>query len=423
MLKITFGGACQEVGRSSILVDAGDKILLDHGVKLSPHGTEYPLPIETNLDAVVISHAHMDHSGNLPHLFQKSNPLTFMTPPTLDLAKILWFDTLKIAQLEAIDAKFSKLEIARTQKYTFPLTYRKRFDITDNASLEFFDAGHIAGSAITKLDLRAGKKTVVYTGDFRADDTRMHFGADIRKIKSCDVLITESTYGNREHPDRKQTEKRFVQEVQDTIDRGGTALVSSFAVGRSAEMIDILHEYKLNADIYLDGMCQKAARVYLQYPQYMKNSKFLAKSLKKIHWVKNLAMRKKALKTPSVIVTTSGMLQGGPVHFYLPNIYNDENSKLFLTGFQVDETPGRILLDTGKISIDGIVVQPKMRYERFDFSSHAGQKELLDMARKTNPQKILCVHGDPETLKTFVSVLKKEGFDAAAPKLGEEVRL
>src|SRR3989338_9292002 len=87
VLKITFGGAAQEVGRSSILVDAGDTILLDHGVKLTPHGTEYPLPIDTNIDAVVISHAHMDHSGNLPHLFLKGSPLTYMTPPTLDLAK------------------------------------------------------------------------------------------------------------------------------------------------------------------------------------------------------------------------------------------------------------------------------------------------------------------------------------------------
>ena len=422
-MKIKFGGAAQEVGRSSILVDAGDKVLLDHGVKLTPHGTEYPLPIDTNIDAVVISHAHMDHSGNLPHLFLKGSPLTYMTPPTLDLAKILWFDTLKIAQLEAIDAKFTKQEIARTQKYTFPLTYKKHFQITDRSSLEFYDAGHIAGSAVTKLDVQNGRRTVVYTGDFRTDETRMHYGADIKKIKSCDVLITESTYGNRDHPDRKQTEKHFVEGVQDTIDRGGTALISTFAVGRSAEMIDILNEYKMNADIYLDGMCQKAARVYLQYPHYLKNSKFLQKSLKKALWIKSLAMRKKALKTPSVIVTTSGMLQGGPVHFYLPNIYNDENSKLFLTGYQVDETPGRILLDTGKISIDGIIVHPKMRYERFDFSGHAGQRELLEMARRTNPQKILCVHGDPETLKAFVAVLKQEGFDATAPQLGEEIRL
>jgi len=108
MVKISFLGASQEVGRSAFLVDDGDKILLDYGVKLTPHGTEYPMPVKTNLNAVIISHAHLDHSGNLPHLFQEHECLAYMTPPTLDIAKILWFDTLKIAEMEAMDATFDK---------------------------------------------------------------------------------------------------------------------------------------------------------------------------------------------------------------------------------------------------------------------------------------------------------------------------
>ena len=108
MVKITFKGAAQEVGRSAFLVDDGDKILLDYGVKLTPGGLEYPLPVKVNLNAAIISHAHLDHTGNLPHLFQETHCLTYMTPPTLGIAKILWFDTLKIAGLEGMDAKFYK---------------------------------------------------------------------------------------------------------------------------------------------------------------------------------------------------------------------------------------------------------------------------------------------------------------------------
>src|SRR3989338_2389846 len=316
MVKITFKGASQEVGRSAFLVDDGDKILLDYGVKLTPHGLEYPLPVKTNLDASVVSHAHLDHTGNLPHLFQETNCLTYMTPPTLDIARILWFDTLKIAGLEGMDANFSKDEIAKTEKFTFPIGYRKHMDITDHSSIVFHDAGHIVGSALTELRMR--NSAVVYTGDFRYLETRLHAPAQFERIKECDIMITYSTYGDRDHPDRKETEKQFVASVQEAIDRGGHVLLPSFAVGRSQEIIDVLNEYKVEAPIYFDGMGQKVARIYLSNPAFLPKPQFLKKSLDRLNWVRNVKMRKQALKQPSIIVCTSGMLQGGSVYAYLP---------------------------------------------------------------------------------------------------------
>lgn len=419
MVKIEFLGAASEVGRSGFVVDVGDKILLDYGVKLTPKGTEYPLPVKSNLIATVISHAHLDHTGHLPFLFTQAHNQCYMTQPTLDLAKMLWFDTLKIAGLEAMDAGFSKEEIHSVEKFTFAVPYNRKIKLSESTTLEFSDAGHIAGSAISKITSKRDE-TIVYTGDIRLDDTRLQTGAVLPK-GNCDVLITESTYGDREHPKRAETEKKFVESVQDTIDAGGTALVTSFAVGRSAEMIDILNEYNINADIYLDGMCQKAARIYLNYPKYIRNPVFLKKSLDRAHWVKNMSMRKAALKKPSVIVTTSGMLQGGPVYAYLPEIYKDENSKVFLTGYQVEETPGRILLETGKINLNGIVVKPRLKVEKYDFSSHAGKTELYEIIRKMNPQKVVCVHGDAEVTKKFAKGIKAEGFDAVVPHLGDEI--
>lgn len=420
-VKISFLGAAQEVGRSAFLVDCGDKILLDYGVKLTPKGIEYPLPFKEKLDAAIISHAHLDHSGNLPHLFTTGKFLSYMTNPTLELAKILWHDTLNIAGMEGTDAKFSRQEIVRTERFTFAVNYNRPITISDSVSLEFFDAGHILGSAITKLDI--GGKTVVYSGDFKDEETRLHSGAAISKIKKCDCLIMESTYGDRDHPPRKELEKKFVDDVQDVLDRGGHALVTAFAVGRSQEIIDVLHEYGIEADVYIDGMSQKAAKVYLNNPNFLKKPKFLKKALDNAKWIKNVRMRKQALSKPSVIVTTSGMLQGGPVYFYLPELCNDKNSKLFLTGYQVEDTPGRILMETGKINLNGIVTDLKMEYEKYDFSAHAGRRELLSLARKLGPEKIVLVHGDEKVAKKLKGDLREEGFDVRTPALGEEMSL
>ncbi len=422
MVKITFKGASQEVGRSAFLVDDGDKILLDYGVKLTPHGLEYPLPIDTNLNAAIISHAHLDHTGNLPHLFRETDCLVYMTPPTLGIAKILWFDTLKIAGLEGMDANFTRDEIGNTEKFTFPIRYGKHMDITDRTSMVFHDAGHIVGSALTELRMR--DKTLVYTGDFRYAETRLHNPAQFEKIKECDYLITESTYGDRDHPDRKETEKKFVESVQETIDRGGHALLPSFAVGRSQEIIDVLNEYHIEAPIYYDGMGQRVARIYLENPSYLKNPKFLAKALQKVNWVKNVKMRKHALKEPSIIVCTSGMMQGGSVYAYLPEIYNDASSKIMLTGYQVDETPGRILLETGKLNLEGLNVTVKAGVERYDFSAHAGKDELFRAIKKLNPEKVICVHGDKEVTRKFAKSIKQDaGIEAIVPELGKEIEL
>ncbi|HIH09613.1 MAG TPA: MBL fold metallo-hydrolase [Candidatus Diapherotrites archaeon] len=421
MVKITFKGASQEVGRSAFLLDDGDKILLDYGVKLTPNGIEYPLPIKTNLNAAIISHAHLDHSGNLPHLFEETNCLSYMTPPTLDIAKILWFDTLKIAGLEGMDAKFSKESIAKAEKFTFPIGYDKHMDITESSSVVFRNAGHIVGSAITELHMP--NSSIVYTGDFRYTETRLHGPAQLEKIRDCDVLITECTYGDRDHPDRKETEKRFVESVQETIDRGGKVLLPAFAVGRSQEILDVLNEYKVNAPVFFDGMGQKVAEIYLKNPSYLKNPKMLAKALQRVNWVRNAKLRKQAQKEPCIIVCTSGMMQGGSVYAYLPQIYNDKSSKIILSGFQVDETPGKILMETGKLDIDGVNVTVKAGIERYDFSAHAGREELLRAINKLSPQKVVCVHGDAEVTKKFAKAVKDEGYIAIIPELGKEMEL
>lgn len=414
-------GACREVGRSSFLIDCGEKILLDRGLKISQNAVENPLPVKTNLDAVVISHAHLDHSGHLPHLFVDSNILSYMTPPTLDVARMLWFDSLKIAGLEGMVPDFSEDEIARTEKYAFPVIYKRKIDITKNASLEFFDAGHILGSALTKISLK--QKTLLYTGDFRVDETKLLKGADLN-VGKADYVIIESTYGDRNHPDRKVSEKLFVEEIQKTIDNGGWCVVAAFAVGRSQEILEILTESKIECPIFLDGMGQHAARIALAYPQYLKDPNSLKKALSRVELVKNPAGRKKFFKQPSIVITTAGMLNGGPVLHYIKKLYNDKKSKVFLTGYQVKDTPGRTLLESKTMDIDGQNYAVDMAVEKFDFSAHASQNEMMHSLKKWSPEKIVLVHGDPEVMGVFRKKIETDlGIETVIPNLSEKIKL
>lgn len=414
-------GGAQEVGRSSFLVDSGEKIVLDRGVKLLPARMEYPLPVKSHLDAVVISHAHLDHTGHLPHLFLQTNTPTFLTPPTLDISKILWFDTLKIAGLEAMQPEFTEEEIGKTEQFSFPVDYKRKIDITRNVSLEFFDAGHISGSAMTKLFFP--EKVVLYTGDYKLEETRLHAGADLH-VGRVDTAIIESTYGDREQVLRKETEKIFVEKVLEVIANGGHCIVPAFAVGRSQEIISVLFEHKVHAPIYLDGMGQKASRVMLSYPKYVKNPRLLSKALGQSKWVKNKGIRKKALKEPSIVVATAGMMQGGPVLNYISNLYRDSKSAVLLTGFQVENSPGRILLETGKIQLDGKTVDVKMQVQKFDFSGHASQSELLKSLKKWSPEKVLLVHGDRQVLPVLKGEIESGlGIEAVIPSIGKEIVL
>ncbi len=423
MSKISFTalGGCNEVGRSSFLIDFGEKILLDRGIKLSPQGSEYPLPVETNLDAVIISHAHLDHSGALPDLFVNSNILSYMTFPTLEISKILWFDTLKIAGLESESISFSKEDIEEATKFTFPVGYKRVLHITKNCSMQFFDAGHILGSAMPLLSM--GEKSFLYTGDFKVEETRLFKGADLN-VGKVDFLAIESTYGDRNHPPRKECEKLLVEEVKETLDGGGTALLPAFAVGRSQEILDVLYEHKIDAPVYLDGMGQKVSRVTMKFPQFLKNPRFLKKALQKTEWIKNNADRKRALKQPSAIVTTAGMLQGGPALNYLKKLYKDEKSNVFLTGFQVEGTPGRILIETKKIYIDGKWYEVKGKVEKFDFSAHASQQEMLKAISKWQPAQILLVHGDKDIIQIFKNRIEEDtGIEVTVPEAGKKITL
>ncbi|MFA5763309.1 MAG: MBL fold metallo-hydrolase [archaeon] len=421
MYSLTGLGACEEVGRSAFVLDFGQKFLLDFGLKLSPTGIEYPLEIKENIRAAIISHAHLDHSGYLPYFYTKSETLSFMTKSTLEIADILWQDSIKIAEFEGLAPQYSKTDIERTHKHNFIMPYKKEMHLDNQTSLEFFDAGHILGSALTKINY--GEKSFLYTGDFKVEETQLHIGADMN-VGKIDYVLIESTYGDREHPNRKDVEKRLCESVQSTVDNGGWAIIPAFAVGRSQELVDILTGYGIQADIWLDGMGKKVANLYLDNSDLIKNPKKLKQGMTQVKWVKGQGDRKKILKSPCVIITTSGMMKGGPVVGYAQQLMNDPRTKIHLSGYQAIQTPGRMLQDEGKLPYgkEEAPIKVNCKYEKYDLSAHPGQEEMIGALKKWSPKKIFIVHGDKDVMPVFKKTIEERlGIETIIPKLGKKI--
>ncbi len=423
MIKIKALGAAHEVGRSGFHINfENTDILLDYGVKIAEDSMEYPIVPEGIVKHMILSHSHLDHCGMIPALFQKSRPTVYLTAPSLDIADILWEDSLKIARLEGTMLPFSKENIQDVFGHMNIVNYKQNIQIADNVSFEMFDAGHIIGSAITKLQF--GKKSLIYTGDFKLEESSLHQGADI-DIDSPNYLMIESTYGDRDHPKRKDVEKEFIENVKLTLDKGGSVLLPAFAVGRSQELIEILDKAAIkDVPIFLDGMGQKVAQIYMKYPGFIKESFKLKQALNNVHYVTSQEDRKKAVQKQSIIVTTAGMLEGGPVMFYLQKKKNDVKSNVFLTGFQMPGTNGDLLQTQKKVDVDGTLIDIKMPVKKFDFSAHIGKADLLRSINQWNPEKVICIHGDGKVVDDFAKTIKQDtGIDAQAPKLGDIIKL
>jgi putative mRNA 3-end processing factor len=416
MILKCFGGA-QEVGRSSIMLKDDKTLMLDYGVKLN-NKVEYPVGMP-NIDAFILSHAHIDHSGAAPTLYNEMMVPAFGTEPTLELSELLLNDSLKIAKKEHISPKFHKRQIQTLMNRYTSLDYHSPTDF-GNFGIEFFDAGHICGSAVTLIERKnaTANKRIVYTGDFKIEPQYMHKGAEIVK---ADVLIMESTYATREHPDRSQMLKELIEKIKETLENNGNVLLPVFAVGRSQELLIMLYKNNLTQHTYIDGMARKATSITLRHQKFIDNAKTLEDAYDDVNVIGHNAERGEALNVPSIIMTTAGMLSGGPVLDYITRLR--KNSQILLTGYQVEGSNGRMLLDTGYVVIDEEHIKINAQVTHYDLSAHAGMKDLHEYVQKSEPSKVICVHGDEKNTIALAESLKLEGFDAIAPKIGENVKI
>lgn len=417
MVQLVFNGALSTVGCSSVLVDTGsERILMDHGTKIQEIPPLFPIPVKGKIDAILLTHSHLDHSGAVPIFHAQKNGCKIYTPNvTRQLAELLWLDSIKISREEKVELPFDKKDVRETLNNFVPTNFRAPFKVR-RTKATLFDAGHIPGSTMPFLD--TGKKKILYTGDYKTTDTRLMKGADTN-LPKVDVLITESTYCDREHPDRKSQEKELVEIVHSTLANDGITLISGFAVGRIDELLLILDSYGIDYPLYIDGMAKKAITMINQNRHLLRDPKSLDRALQKAEYVKDESMRKRIIKQPGVILSTSGMLSGGPIVGYIKKLFDRQNCSLVLSGFQVEGTPGKTLLETGKFINEDTDVEIEMFVKRLDFSSHLGRNDLFGFIDKMNPEKIFCVHGDHT--EEFALELKERGYDAIAPVANNRV--
>ncbi|MCL4389551.1 MBL fold metallo-hydrolase [Candidatus Marsarchaeota archaeon] len=417
MMELRFFGGAQEVGRSAIMLKDDRNIMLDFGIKID-HKTEYPINIP-KLDALVVSHAHLDHSGFSPAIYNESSIPTFGTLPTLSLSKLLLEDALNIARKQHAKPRFHKRQImAYASKYV-SLDYKSTAHF-GNYDITMYDAGHISGSAITLVEKahEHGNRRIVYTGDFKLKGQVQHNGATI--VKS-DVLITESTYASKVHPDRDGVIKSLLAGINEVLDNGGNALLPVFAVGRSQEILSVLQQNGLAPSTFVDGMAREATSIVLNYPKFISSPKILSEAMRESRFIRDQSERREALSGPSIIVTTAGMLNGGPVLNYITKL--NKNSKIFLTGYQVEGTNGRLLMDHGYINLDGEKTRITAPVGFYDLSAHADVDDIMKYVHQSAPNKVVCVHGSRENAEALSESLRGEGFDAIAPKVGDSVKI
>jgi putative mRNA 3-end processing factor len=405
-------GASREVGRSAFMLHTDKNIMIDYGIKIFDQSglPKFPLESSSPPDLAILSHAHLDHSGCIPALYQGKKINWYATPPTKDICEVLWLDSMKIMG-DGLPYRLGHLN--KALKHWNPLLYRKPIQ-TGETRIELFDAGHISGAAM--IDIEYKGKSVFYTGDFKCEETMLHKGA--KYIDAVDILMIESTYAEKEHPPRKEVEQMLMEEIYDTIESGGNALMPSFALGRTQELITTIRNYDDNIPVYVDGMGKEITRIYQQYPSYIKDAEKFKKAVRSVNMVAGIPDKKAATREPSVIITSSGMMNGGPVLNYLFNL--NSNSKVIMTGYCVEGTNGDTLLKHGFITQDGEQLQVDLPVEYLDFSAHAGRTELLNFIKNASPEKVVLIHGDNTT--DFAKELKEEhGYDAIAPLPGERV--
>ncbi|PSQ35772.1 beta-CASP ribonuclease aCPSF1 [Halobacteriales archaeon SW_10_66_29] len=426
-VRITTLGCCREVGRASFIISTPEtRVLVDCGDK---PGAEDEVPYlqvpealgsgANSLDAVVLTHAHLDHSALIPLLFKYGydGPI-YTTEPTRDLMGLLTLDYLDVAAKEGRTPPYESEMVREAIKHTVPLEYGDVTDIAPDIKLTLHNAGHILGSAIAHFHIGDGLYNVAFSGDIHYDDTRLFNGA-VNEFPRVETLVLESTYGGRNdyQTDQEDSERKLKHTLRNTLERGGKVLVPAFAVGRSQEIMLVLEEAMREGEIpevpvHLDGMIWEATAIHTTYPEYLRDdlrerifhddeNPFLSEQFNHIDGGEE-ERQEVADGGPCIILSTSGMMEGGPILSWLELIADANDSTLVFVGYQAQGTLGRRIqngrrdlpLGNGPRSSS---VTLEMNVETVDgFSGHADRQGLENFVRTMNPrpEKVLCVHGD-----------------------------
>ncbi len=454
-VRYTLLGGGREVGRSCHLLQTPEsKIMVDCGVNVASEDRAFPhlevpeLRLQ-ELDAVILSHAHLDHCGFVPYLFKYGfeGPV-YCTPATRDLAVLLQLDYVDIAEREDKPMPYTKRDISTFLSHCIPLDYGDVTDISPDIRVTLHNAGHILGASILHFHIGEGLYNVVYTGDIKFDRTRL-FSPATYSFPRAETMIIDSTYGGAEdiQPYRVNAEKEFLRTVTETIKRGGKLVVPAFAVGRAQEIMVLLEDSKRDATldgvpVYLDGMILEATAIHTAYPEYLSpelrerifkadENPFLSDMFMKVSGPDQRAQVIDG--EPAVIISTAGMMSGGPVLEYFKNLAPDPRNTLVFVGYQCEGSLGRriqkgwreVPLRGEKGRVEEVKVNMEIKTIE-GFSGHSDRAQLLNYVRRLlpKPDRILSVHGDETKCMDLASALHKLfRLETRAPLNLETVRL
>ncbi len=456
-LRITALGGVQEVGRSAFLLQTRESnVLLDCGT--NPGSTR---PFEAfprfdnpgfeldSLDAVIISHAHLDHCGLLPFLYKYGfDGPVYCSAPTSNLMTLLQLDYLDVAGKQGVTPYYDQKDVRECVLHTNPLRYGVVTDIAPDVRLTLHNAGHILGSSMIHLHVGEGLHNIVYTGDYKYART-MLLEAATTEFPRAETVITESTYGGPDDlmPSRVEAEEHMTSIVNQTLERRGKVLIPVPAVGRAQEIMLILDGYMKRglmkeAPVFIEGMISEATAIHTAFPEYL--GREVRQSI--LHdgvnpfesdyftIVEHPNVRQEIIDgEPCVIMATSGMLEGGPVIEYFRSLADDERNTVVFVSYQIEGTMGRriqkglseVTMVTSEGKMD--VVKVRLHVDSIEgFSGHSDRRQIINYIThlKPKPERVIVCHGERVKCLSIANFLSRRcEIDATAPAIMETLRL
>jgi len=431
-IRLTALGGFQEVGRSAILVQTRESsVLLDCGIN---PGAQNPLDAFPRLDAsqfdiddvdaVVISHAHLDHCALVPFLYKYGyDGPVYCSAPTSSLMTLLQLDYLDVLNKQGLMAPYDQKDVRDVVLHTIPIRFGVVTDIAPDIRLTLHNAGHILGSSIVHLHIGEGLHNVVYTGDYKFSRTMLLEPSET-EFPRVETIITESTYGAPTDimPSRLEAEERLASIINQTFEKGGKVLIPVPAVGRAQEIMLILDGYMRQgrikeAPVFIEGMISEATAIHTAYPEYLSRevrNSILHEGVNPFQSdyftiVEHPSARSEIIEGEScIVIATSGMLEGGPIIEYFKSLASDERNTIIFVSYQIEGTLGRRvqrgLGETPLINSDGKmeILKVRLRVESIEgFSGHSDRRQITNYVRRatSKPERIIVCHG--EKAKSF----------------------
>ena len=450
-MKLSFHGAAEEVtGSCYIIENAQTKIMVDcgmfQGTLFSDERNHAAFPFDPrSIDAVVITHAHLDHTGRLPKLVAAGfTGKIYATAPTIDLTNIILEDALEVMSYEeekrGHKMVFSEIDVANVKAYFHKVDYDKKIDVALDATVRWYDAGHILGSSFVEIEI-AGKR-IVFSGDLGNRNVPIMRELEALPTK-IDALILESTYGGHLHEDTAVRTERLRQVIIQTVKNNGVLMIPAFAVERIQEILYELHtlinKKKIpRVPIFLDSpLAIRATDIFKKYPEYYNAEAVRRMSegealfeFSELHrtLTRNESRAINNVPAPKVIIAGAGMMTGGRILHHLRRYLSDMNSTLLIVGYQADRTLGRQLLNGAReVDIYGQFVRVNAKIEKLGgYSAHADRDALVNWVAKVKktPGKIFITHGEQDSRVTLAHELHdKLGLKAELPAMNSEYPL